>query len=233
MALLDTIDYGGTTEPIGSMYAKLNLAIGVINSELGAGTTGQYLKKSSNTDFDIAWETTSFATEAYADAAADAAEAAAIASSNGYTDSLVQRHYVYNTIATDRVTKSSTSGVITTYNSGAFYYSQQGNVCYIFGELNLDLSNSWLAGDYLRVSLNVDYVDSVTSSATFRLAAPLYESRGMVSVDDDSAAAKDGYFYVKATSVGIFDIVFKRDVSDPTGVNGKFQFAVTYLTDVI
>jgi len=71
MALLDTIDYGGTTESMESMYAKLNIAIGVINSELGGGTTGQILKKTSSTDFAIEWGSVTLADTGWVSITAD------------------------------------------------------------------------------------------------------------------------------------------------------------------
>lgn len=171
-------------------------------------------------------------TEDYADNSSSTAAAAALVSAKSYTDSLVQRHYVADSISSGLVTKTSTSGNIATYTSGSFIYQQQGNVCHLFVDLVFDLSGSWIAGDTINIDLSGIWTDSTTSNP-FSLASPLYQAKGNVSVDFDSNDLRDGYLFCKTNLTGTFQIVFKRNVTDPTGSGGKIQFTLLYLTDVI
>jgi hypothetical protein len=219
MALLSTLNYGGSNESVEAGYAKINAAINTVNY-LGGGTTGQYLVKDSGNDFDFSWVTTDFATESYADTVAsteaDAAEAAANTYTNGRTGVVSQGTTVVNS---GDISKSSAAGTYS-YGYADYCFFKFGRFCSLSFRFSADLSNAWLAGDYLLVDL---------SSTPMVLA--LNDAFGVCTIDTPSDLSHSNPLVAEVnTSDKKLKLRFQKDCNDPTGINGRIVATVNYIS---
>lgn len=127
----------------------------------------------------------------------------------------------YNiTVSSGNVTKSSASGVITTFTAGFCSYTQVGKVATINIVLQIDLSNNWLAGDYLEIDLSS--IETPSGAGAWHGVANAFPDGGALTFGGLVARVNNSWGKK-------LRIVFLTANNDPTGVNSCINASISYI----
>lgn len=123
------------------------------------------------------------------------------------------------TIISGNVTKSSSSGVITTFTAGWYTYTEVGKIGTLNITMQIDLSNNWIANDYLQIDLSA--IGTPNGVNPWHGVCNVYA--------DGGAATGHGLIARVNNSWGkVLRLVFLGNINDPTNANGCINASISY-----